>query len=98
MSEHNMNKKPDVKTGAFALPECPTCGCRDVRYHKRDDAFFCRRCGCEWKKSNPPEKESMCNSLVAPEGYFVVKGYTVPARTVPAHIRPIPKKKVISNA
>ena len=51
--------------------------------------YFCRRCGHEWSKQ-VEESPAEYNGEI-PEGYYLVKGYRVPSRIVPSHLRPLPK-------
>lgn len=93
----NMKELTGVKT-PITPPQCE-CGSKDIRYHKRDNMYFCRVCGNEWEKvskSEPKESERdrICNRPVAPNGFIVVEAHDVPARHIPAHIRPMPQKKV----
>lgn len=43
---------------------CPECKSRNVMFTKRNQLFWCRRCGAEWKKIKEvenverPEKET----------------------------------------
>ena len=41
--------------------ECPVCGSKEIRYLRRSNSVYCRRCGAEWAADwvDPPKRKGV---------------------------------------
>lgn len=51
-----MSRKKKQAGPDYSL-ECPFCGSREVRYLRKTNSVYCRRCGGEWSATwiDPPK-------------------------------------------